>query len=167
MALNASDWLPDDPRRDEAVRRLITERVDGILKLAEALVGDQLMALAVQLEMFRKLHLSSSNLESTAAGIHDTHLRDAPEPAGVEWACASGDRAAAVVSACRLIDKRRSGRQWWQWTGELDTIGGVRTTQFTLRGWRRGVERVDRRVVVAALKIAMVEDARELKGLQS
>jgi len=167
MALNASDWLPDDPRRDGAVRELIIERTNGILKLAESLDGDQLMALAIQLQMFGKLHLSSSNLEFSAAGIRDKRLRDAPEPAGVEWACASGDRAAAVVSACRLIDKRRSGRQWWEWTDELDTIGGIRTTQFTLRGWRRGQEAVDRRVVVAALKIAMVEDAHELRGLLS
>jgi hypothetical protein len=163
MALNASDWIQIDPRHDRAVRELIKEKTDSIVKLADTLSGDELMALIVKVDMFLELRASSQQLAWSANSIRDRRLRDAPEPAGVDWACESGDRAADVVSACRLIDKRRTGRLWWAWPGRLLAIGDVLINQYTLRRWRQGDEPVDRAVVIAALKVAMVEDARELR----
>ena len=92
-------------------------------------------------------------------------LRKLPEPPGVDWACEPPKRAADVVEACRLIVKRKTKMHGRDWPDRIRRMMGDGYISPRLwNRWRRGDEPVDRNVVVAALKLAMVEDARELRN---
>jgi hypothetical protein len=169
MALESHQWFPSSPERDVAVQALIHKDLAKIRDLAEQLHDDELAALLIELMRFHETYLTPRRLQGIAEHLEEIRIRKAPEPAGADWACESPDRAAAVVEACRLVHKRMTGPvpkdalpHYLRFAGMIANLTDASVNQFTLRAWRRREAPVDRGIVGAALKLARIENAREL-----
>jgi len=165
MAINAPDWLKPDPDLPDRARWLITSLAEELTSLSGSLTDDE--AIVVAARMTRALDRVKHDLHWDLEELSFERLRKQADPPGLDWACASPDRAADIVRACRRMHRRRTGLKEWRWIGELMDVAKVGHINNRLWShWRRGEVGVDRRIVAAALKLAMVEDARELQLTQ-
>lgn len=166
MAADLSRWLPVDPETADGARWLIQSLAEKLTGLSASLSDDEAIVMAVRMwNAFRLV-----DLPRELARLKDERLRDQPEPPGVDWACETGERAADVVEACRQIVKTKTGLHGRNWPDKVSEFvprehrwSNPRLTPRTWNRWRRGEQAVDREAVIAALKIALVEDAHELQ----
>lgn len=166
MAIQAPGWLKRDPELPDAARWWLKQLAEELTGLAGSLTDDEAMVVAVR--MVNELDRVKAQLPDSLERLALERLQKQPEPPGVDWACESPTRAADVVAMCRRMHRRRTGMPEWRWISDLLDMAQAGYINNRLWGrWRRGEVPVDRRLVVAALKLAMVEDARELMAVES
>lgn len=162
MAVDVPNWLKPDPELFDRARHLIKSVAEELTGLSASLSDDEAIVFAVR--MTDALERTESGLRWDLETLERERLQQQPDAPGLDWACASADNAADVVAACGRMYKRRTDELDWRWLGKLQEVASAGHINNRLwNRWRRGEVPVDRRIVAAALKLAMVEDARELQ----